>query len=438
MAVAQATIQEDSAGQAIYSLPFIVVLAYIFVDFGRPQDWIPPLQPLHLGAIVLGAGMLALLARLPSSIPRSAKHIFAFLVVMAMGVPFARNNYWAFIATKDFALFVFGAVLPIMLFVDSYRKITVFFRFWIGIHILLALYSIRHHGLGVGSFLADENDFGLVINMVIPYAFFMLFVARSTFEKLFLLGSLIVFLTANIATFSRGSFLGLLAVGLFCWIFTPRKAIATIILLLLCGSFLLATNASYWKEMETIKTADQEGDTGYQRLYLWGIAWKLFLDHPILGGGPANFQYNAYIYESEEQTEQGVHIWGKVAHSLYLTILSDEGTIGALIFLVIMLSSWSDRRRIRSYYKSGVWFENLPDDKQDELRTIYYLSLAIDASLIGLLVSGTFITVLYYPHFWLLTAYGAVLKKVFDVIISESEPQAVKASLPSFQPLQTV
>ena len=438
MAVAQAVVHKEAVEPSIYTFPFLVVLAYLFVEFGRPQDWVGPLKALHLGALVLGGGVLALLRYRPSSIPRQAKYILAYLIAMAISIPFAENNFHAFMATKDFAIFFFGAVLPVMIFVDSSRKVNVLFRFWVGIHILLALYSIRHRGLGVGSFLEDENDFGLAINMVIPYAFFMLFIARSTFEKFFFLGSLVIFLAATIATFSRGGFLGLLAVGFFCWFFTPKKVITTFIILVLCGSFLIVTDASYWTEMSTIQTADQEGDTGHQRLYLWGLAWQLFLDHPILGVGPANYQYNAYIYETQHETGQGLHVWGKVAHSLYFTLLSEGGLVGVILFLLILMSARRDRKRIRSYFKRDLLISNVPEAKQEELKAIYYLSLAVDASLIGFLVSGAFITVVYYPHFWLLTAFSAILKKVFDRTLSEAVPASSRAGLASFQAAQTV
>jgi hypothetical protein len=46
------------------------------------------------------------------------------------------------------------------------------------------------------------------------------------------------------------------------------------------------------------------------------------------------------------------------------------------------------------------------------------MTLAIDASLVGLLVSGAFITVLYYPHVWLLTAFSVVLRRGFDAAVT--------------------
>src|SRR3569832_2070174 len=164
MAVAQAVVHKEAVEPSIYTFPFLVVLAYLFVEFGRPQDWVGPLKALHLGALVLGGGVLALLRYRHSSNPRQAKYILAYLIAMAISIPFAENNFHAFMATKDFAIFFFGAVLPVMIFVDSSRKVNVLFRFWVGIHILLALYSIHQHKHNNKSFLEDENDFGLAIS----------------------------------------------------------------------------------------------------------------------------------------------------------------------------------------------------------------------------------------------------------------------------------
>jgi hypothetical protein len=40
--------------------------------------------------------------------------------------------------------------------------------------------------------------------------------------------------------------------------------------------------------------------------------------------------------------------------------------------------------------------------------------MAMDAAMVAFLVTGAFISVLYYPHFWILTAFSAAAKQVFD------------------------
>src|SRR3990172_12383753 len=98
-AIVPVTLFQDAAQTArtaTFSVPFLLVLAYLFADYGRPQDWFPPLRSLHPGAITLGGGILALLVCRSFSIPRLGKLIFAFLIVMALGTLLAYNNYKAF------------------------------------------------------------------------------------------------------------------------------------------------------------------------------------------------------------------------------------------------------------------------------------------------------------------------------------------------------
>jgi hypothetical protein len=57
--------------------------------------------------------------------------------------------------------------------------------------------------------------------------------------------------------------------------------------------------------------------------------------------------------------------------------------------------------------------EEVGDDISDARRNqLFYLSLAADGSLIAYLVGGIFNTVLYYPSFWLLTAFVIVLRTI--------------------------
>jgi hypothetical protein len=103
--------------------PFVIVLVYFFVDFARPQSWSPASRTAEAGVIALGGGLLTLLCQTRAVyFPTRAKLMGAFLVLMAIGTPFATNRYWAFLATKDFGLFLFGAVVPLMSFVNTYAS----------------------------------------------------------------------------------------------------------------------------------------------------------------------------------------------------------------------------------------------------------------------------------------------------------------------------
>jgi hypothetical protein len=219
---------------------------------------------------------------------------------------------------------------------------------------------------------------------------------------------------------SRGGFIGLVVVGVACWLRSPRNLMSLMLVGLMVGVLSLTVSDTYWAEMQTIKTADQEGDTGATRLYFWGIGWRMFKDHPILGVGPANFQYNSYLYEDPEQAARGFHIWGKAAHSVYFTLLPEEGLVGAFLFLAIAVTGWRLRRGIGTGYKALML--SRPAAATPQLKELYLLSRAADVSLLAYLVTGAFISVLYHPHFWMIAAFSVILRRAFDTEMQQLAP----------------
>jgi len=417
----------------LYEWPFIFVLGYLFVDYGRPHNWVPALGLIRPGVIVLGGGILSLMSRrvLPAS-HILAKYMLWFAALMAVMVPFSVNSRMAFNGTRDFWLFLFGACFPIIAFVDTYERLLKALKFWVYIHVPLGIYSITHRGVGVGSFLTDENDFALALNVILPYAFAMAFMAKKLVSKMVLFGVVLLLVAASTATLSRGGFLGLVCVFGMLWLKSPKKLVSAALVGVLCLAMLVVTPASYWKEMKTIETAEDEGDTGFERLYLWGIAWKMWLDHPIFGVGPNNYPYNNQNYENPERVAKGRHVWGMASHSLYFTVLPELGLVGTILFFSMIATSWIERRRIARRCRNALAADGLSDENRDRLQTLLQLCAAMDVALLTFLVTGAFIAVLYYPHIWLLLAFTAALDKVSRRVLPE--PVEAKAG-PSFRPM---
>ena len=68
----------------------------------------------------------------------------------------------------------------------------------------------------------------------------------------------------------------------------------------------------------------------YARQKLWGDALALWREHPVLGGGPGSF------YEYSEIARSADHLYA--AHSSILQVGAEFGAIGALLFLVVLVS----------------------------------------------------------------------------------------------------
>ena len=139
----------------------------------------------------------------------------------------------------------------------------------------------------------------------------------------------------------------------------------------------------------------------------------MFYENPIVGVGFKNFPWNVNEYESPEQKARvGRSYAGMAVHSVYFAILAELGLCGAAIFAVILGYNIRDLRRIIQW--SVEWKKYRPPDdrmRRDVDRAVSY-GRAMQASLVGFLVSGIFLSAFDYPHFWILTALIVALKEI--------------------------
>ena len=169
---------------------FYLVLASLLFEFGRPQSLIPGLKliPFATGLDVLLLLSVVMSGKLNFSRLQTKLWIPLF-VVMAIHVPIARNNYWALMTFKDMLL-IFGLYLGIVTYVNSLEKMLTLMKVWMGILCFLAVMGISKGGKGIGGWLGDENDFCMVMNMAVPFGYFLLFSTTNVAQKMKYLGFL--------------------------------------------------------------------------------------------------------------------------------------------------------------------------------------------------------------------------------------------------------
>jgi O-antigen ligase len=148
---------------------------------------------------------------------------------------------------------------------------------------------------------------------------------------------------AIIASGSRGGLLSL-GVGLLVFMFsgrTPWAQIRNVATAVVALGFLLW--ASYNTEVMRNRLEDtaQTGTlAGRERLY--PILWQMFLEKPFAGWGPDNNQYELAIRENYRDFVK------RDAHNLLLELMTAEGLIGAIPFLIGLAacthSAWQARR----------------------------------------------------------------------------------------------
>ena len=414
---------------------FYLVLAYLLFEFGRPQELIRGLKLIPFGT---GLSVLIFL-----NVVRSGKLDFSRLqtklwlplfVVMAIHVPIAVNNYHALMTFKNMLL-LYCAYLGIVTFVDSLEKMMILMKMWLGIHVFLAVMGIAKGGVGIGSWMGDENDFCMVMNMVVPFGYFLLFSATGVAQKMKYLGFLGTFILAAMASLSRGGFIGLASVGVYCWYRSPKKLNALIVIVVAVVFMLVLAPEKYWDEISS-STSDEtiEKGTGAARLYTWGIGMDMFYGNPIIGVGQSNFPWTFEVYEAGRKFHDR-SIAGRQAHSAWVTLISELGLAGIVIIGAMLLQCYKDLKLVRTRFAPAESRQKRVQIVQAGEDVRMYLARAMEGSLIGFIVSGVFISILWYPSLWIMMAFVVALRNISETQSEGALPAAAQTKHPWGVPL---
>lgn len=434
---------EESPG---LGAPLILLLLYLVMEYGRPAN--PMKIPMLISIALFIFWVTAPNKRYP---PQLVCFILLLGVIAVMG-PFALNSFSIFWGFVGMAVQLLCICAPLMHFVNTMRKLRIFLGAWIAVFSYLALFGLFQEGVGPGGHVGDENDLALALNVVIPFAFAaMVGATRSGLARLAGATIFVLMIVAVGATFSRGGFLGLVAVLLYCFFFLTKRKVLSLVLVGLAVLALRAAPASYLDRVNSIvdemRGVEGEGvtGTGELRQEYWKIARGMFYANPVFGVGLDNYRWTISYYQPTEDVMDriGRSFAGSAAHSLYFTMLAELGSAGSILFVLLIWYTVRDTGRILRTARR----RDGPLDRhrattdpglREDLKAARLYAHAIRAALLGYLVSGTFLSVFTYPHFWLLVALTVALQDATRKRLglpAESElgrpvPAAVHATTP--------
>jgi probable O-glycosylation ligase (exosortase A-associated) len=398
-------IQEKIAARAIV----IVFYTYLIVQYVRPQDTFPVLGLIRPGLICVVVLAIFSLTRLDSDVfkDRSVRLFIAFVGLCWFGVFHAVNTYHAYQSATVMTAYLVAAVIPMALIIRSESQLRNLAFFWVAAHCYLAVYGLLHNGRGPGSFLGDENDLALALNAALPYAFLLRRDPNfSRFKRLAFLMIAVVITAGVVATNSRGGFVGLaVTTAALVW-FSKERVRNALLIFVGATCFYFVIPDDYRAEIQSISDTQDQTRTG--RIYHWNRAWEMFLDNPIVGVGPNNYPWRVVEYElqSDDYDPGGRLHGGRVAHSLYFTLLPEHGAVGTAIFFLILWEIVKKLKRVSSRRKSGT------DARHETVAELF--SRATLVSLIAFLTTGVFISVLYYPVYWYIIGFAFCASLVDD------------------------
>lgn len=269
----------------------------------------------------------------------------------------------------------------------------------------------RIEGYGGGMF-GNPNDLATALVMLLPLAV-ALALNRKGGIRYFYFGCAALFGVGVMITFSRGGFLGLLAVAcVMAWKIGRRQRFQTFAAgLIILVVFAMIMPGGYGKRIFTIFHPDEDSTGSAQiRREVLKLGAIVALAHP-LGVGVANF----HMYSRAELR----------AHNAYIEISAELGIAGLLAYLTLLFAPLRTLRRL----------EKATSDATDERgREKYHLSVALQATIAAYMICSFFASIQYYWFLYYPVAFAIGLRAIHQ---REPALEADSPELPVPQPARS-
>lgn len=304
------------------------------------------------------------------------KMMLMLLVALVLITDFKRFRWWYLVTAGSFALFALKIAVWGVATGGQYRA-----------------YGPRN------SMIYDNNDFGLAMNMVLPMFVGIARTEQSRVLRWCFWAAVPTGILAVILTYSRGALLGLVAALLALVMKSKRRWLALVAAVVL-GFGVFAVAPGKWIErMQTLRNT-KEDQSAQARFHSWRFSYRLFRDHPILGGGFNTFTPELYAhYNLLADRVQG-------PHSIYFEVLAEQGLPGFALFLTLGASCWWSCRNL-----ARTFMRHAESGGLAECVNMAEYANMLRLSIIPFFVSGAFLGLAYFDLYYQVAASVILLKK---------------------------
>ncbi len=234
-------------------------------------------------------------------------------------------------------------------------------------HISLGLFDQKASNPAVDPFFNDHTLYGAILSMFLPVA--AGYVIQSPFRVWMKAGALIVLsllLTGLVFSYSRAAWVSVVGgVGALMIILfkVPGRTVLLGFAVLIAGFLVFGKTILMQMEGNDQDSSDNLGQhiesisnistdaSNLERLNRWSCAIRMFEERPVFGFGPGTymFQYAPFQKNSERTIISTNAADGGNSHSEYLGPLSEQGLIGGLLMLALVIVSIMIG--VRAYHK---------------------------------------------------------------------------------------
>lgn len=386
------------------------------------------LAPLHLTrlvAVFVLVGWLARRRRDGFDLWIKSPENVALLGLFAAAVASVPSAYWkmtAFDTALDLGRMVVVFVLIANL-VNTPKRLMGFMTAFVLLNVFVSAEQLFHYvtsspgpnGLlrvgGAGSFLGEDGDFALAINVALPFIYYLAWSKIKPAFRWLCAAAAMMLVCSIMATGSRGGVVGLCSVLLVITL-RSRKRLATALVItgVIATAWLFAPPA-YKMRVVSIGAPIEQDLTAQTRLTSWKAARQMFIEHPVVGVGAGNF-LTAFVGRYG-----GGYNWSTTAHNVFYQTAAELGLCGLLPFLALIACALIRGARLNGrLVRAGLG---------DTPMAAY--AAALFPSTVAFVVSGSFQTPLYYPHIYLIAALGVALNNTARSLLEHYGQEEVRS-----------
>lgn len=384
---------------------FWMICGYLFFEYVRPQSIVPSINFLPWTSILILLSALGLLfdSNRKWVSDRLNKWIIAFYLVILVSTYTGYNTA----ISRHYLEFFYTWLIIYFLIINT---VTTKERFYIFLLIfLLASFKLSSHGAqvwvsrgfgftkwgitGPRGFFGNSGELSIQMLVFFPVAYY-LFIALKDYVKPWEKFILLLFIITPVMTILGASSRGAqLALSIQCIVMFYKQIFRVKVLLGISISVLVVMSLLPEEQKERFRTMGDD-KTSEQRILYWTNGIEMIKDHPFFGVGFFNFvpYYERYYYGDMLYPE------AELPHNIFIQVGTDTGLVGLFIYIV-MLSRFLLKKKATGNSKDDIFFLNMQK--------------GISIGILGFVVAGQFVSVVYYPFMWIGLALYVSLQNCF-------------------------
>ena len=408
-----------------HALTYAWLFLFTLTVYFRPYELISGLSGFTSMALILA--IFTLLAYLPAqfsthgalTILNTETKCILFIAFWALiTIPFAKDPGMAW---KEYSETFIKVVIIFVIMVNVLRtraQISGLMWLGVGVAVLLSIQALILYRDGkfevegyrvevdFGGMFGNPNDMALHLVMFAPIAFAIALGAKSRIVSIIFYGAAAVMILGNFVTQSRGGFLGLVTVALvLIWkLGKGRRLKVLLVSSFLTILFLSLAPGNYGNRMISIfvPSMDPVGSAD-QRRNLLEQSLLVTLRNPA-GIGMGNFRI--------------VGDRNLVTHNSYTQISTELGWLAFIAYLAFLISPL---RKLAAVSRRLI--------VNRDHSWIYYLSIGLQASIAGYMVSSFFVSVAYQWYVYYPVAFAVCLRRIYRLESEKLESNLVEEGI---------